>query len=438
MHNHNKNLYKASYALGDTPEIVSRIFKIQLWLFFIVPIFALFLPWQQNISAFGKVTALAPFERVQSIDAPIQGLIAQWHVQEGSAVKAGDVLLEMRDIDPQFKNRIESQRDNLSNKFSAKKEELKSYQLQQKNLSLARDAKIAAAKFKRDVAEQKINAASESMISAQATLVTAEFQVKRMQRLLQDGLVSKRDVEIAERDHEIARRAFGSAQAQHESAMAEAKSATADIRQIQSDTQAELDSTAAVIKKIYAEVMDSENTLTSSEIALSRQDTQKVLAPRDGVVFRLPFNSSSQIVVQGQPLLIIQPSTNSPSVELMVDGRDAPLITKGSKVRLEFEGWPALQVPGWAKVRVGTFGGQVAFVDPVDNGTGNFRVMVVPDRSEQPWPQARFLRQGITAKGWILLENVSIAYELWRIFNGFPPRIPSEHEQNKNIHQVKK
>jgi multidrug efflux pump subunit AcrA (membrane-fusion protein) len=159
MHNHNKNLYKASYALGDTPEIVSRIFKIQLWLFFIVPIFALFLPWQQNISAFGKVTALAPFERVQSIDAPIQGLIAQWHVQEGSAVKAGDVLLEMRDIDPQFKNRIESQRDNLSNKFSAKKEELKSYQLQQRNLSLARDAKIAAAKFKRDVAEQKINAA---------------------------------------------------------------------------------------------------------------------------------------------------------------------------------------------------------------------------------------------------------------------------------------
>jgi multidrug efflux pump subunit AcrA (membrane-fusion protein) len=84
---------------------------------------------------------LAPFERVQSIDAPIQGLIAQWHVQEGSAVKAGDVLLEMRDIDPQFKNRIESQRDNLSNKFSAKKEELKSYQLQQRNLSLARDAK---------------------------------------------------------------------------------------------------------------------------------------------------------------------------------------------------------------------------------------------------------------------------------------------------------
>ena len=85
-------------------------------------------------------------------------MIAQWHVQEASKVKAGDLLLEMRDIDPQFKNRIESQRDNLSNKFAAKKEELKSYQLQQKNLNLAREAKIVAAKFKRDVAQQKINA----------------------------------------------------------------------------------------------------------------------------------------------------------------------------------------------------------------------------------------------------------------------------------------
>jgi hypothetical protein len=152
----------------------------------------------------------------------------------------------------------------------------------------------------------------------------------------------------------------------------------------------------------------------------------------------LPFNSSSQIVTQGQPLLVIQPSTNAPAVELMVDGRDAPLISKNSKVRLEFEGWPALQVPGWAKVRVGTFGGRVAFVDPVDNGTGNFRVMVIPDPEEQTWPQARFLRQGISTKGWIMLQNVSIGYELWRIFNGFPPRIPVDSEHVKGITQNKK
>jgi multidrug efflux pump subunit AcrA (membrane-fusion protein) len=438
MHKNKKHLFEPTLRLGETPEIVNRFFKILVWVFFIIPVFALFLPWQQNITALGKVTAFAPFERVQTIDAPIQGMIAQWHVQEASTVKAGDLLLEMRDIDPKFKTRIESQRDNLSSRLQAKKDELKSYQMQQKNLRIARDAKISAAQFRRDVAEQKIRAASEAMSSAQATLDTAQFQVKRLQRLLEDGLVSKRDAEVAERDYEVAKRNFGSAQAQHQSALAETKSASADIRQIQSDTQADLESTTAVINKIYAEVMDSENSLTSSEISLSRQDTQKVLAPRDGVVFRLPFNSSSQIVTQGQPLLVIQPSTNAPAVELMVDGRDAPLISKNSKVRLEFEGWPALQVPGWAKVRVGTFGGRVAFVDPVDNGTGNFRVMVIPDPEEQTWPQARFLRQGISTKGWVMLQNVSIGYELWRIFNGFPPRIPVDSEHAKGITQNKK
>ncbi len=438
MDNKQKSLFQASLLLGETPYIVNRFFKILVWLFFIIPVFALFLPWQQNVTSFGKVTALAPFDRVQTIDAPIQGVIAQWHVQEAVPVKAGDLLLEMRDIDPMFKDRIESQRDNLSTKLQAKKDELKSYQMQQQNLKTARDAKIAAAQFRRDVAEQKIRAAFESINSAQATADAAQFQVKRLQRLLEDGLVSKRDTEIAERDYEVARRNLASVQAQHQSAIAEAKSAAADIKQIQSDTQAELEANAALINKIYSEVMDSKNTLTNSEISVSRQNTQKVYAPRDGIVFRLPFNSSSQIVSQGQPLLVIQPDTNVPAVELMVDGRDAPLITKNSKVRLEFEGWPALQVPGWSKVRFGTFGGRVSFVDPVDNGTGNFRVMVVPDPEEQKWPQSRFLRQGISAKGWIMLENVSIGYELWRIFNGFPPRIPAETEQTKGIKSIKK
>ena len=438
MFKNKKHIFEPTIKLGNTPDQVNRFFKILIWAFFIIPFIFLFLPWQQNISTRGKVTAFAPFERAQTIDAPIQGLIAQWHVQEASLVKTGDLLLEMRDIDPNFKKRIESQRDNLSNRLQAKKEELNSYEMQQKNMKIARDAKIASAKFKLAVAEQKIRAASESMISAQATLDTAEFQVKRLQRLLEDGLVSKRDEEVAERDYEVAKRSFGSAQAQHQSALAESKSAKAEIRQVQSDTQAELESTSAVIKKIYGELMDSENSLTSSEISVSRQDTQKILAPRDGVVFRLPFNSSSQIVSQGEALLVIQPNTNAPAVEFMVDGRDAPLIKKESKVRLEFEGWPAIQVPGWANVGVGTFGGKVGFVDPVDNGTGNFRVMVIPDPTEQPWPQSNFLRQGISAKGWILLEKVSIGYELWRIFNGFPPRIPADSVQSKSSKQNKK
>jgi len=155
MFKNKKHIFESTTRLGNTPDQVNRLFKILIWAFFIIPLIFLFLPWQQNISARGKVTAFAPFERAQTIDAPIQGLIAQWHVQEASLVKTGDLLLEMRDIDPNFKKRIESQRDNLSNRLQAKKEELNSYEMQQKNMKIARDAKIASAKFKLDVAEQK-------------------------------------------------------------------------------------------------------------------------------------------------------------------------------------------------------------------------------------------------------------------------------------------
>lgn len=416
----------SSLDISATPAQVLRWVKRLAIIFFIIPFVFLFFPWQQNVSALGKVTAFSPNERAQTVDSPVSGVINKWYVQEGSKVKAGDVLLEINDIDPQFKDRLKSQRDNLFTKLESKQEELKAYELQQNNLISARDAKISAAQFKLDMANQKILSASEAMNAAQATLEAANFQATRLQRLLQDGLVSKRDVELAERDQIIANRSLNSAQAQLLSAKAEAKSASADIQQIRADAQATIESNNAAINKIKGELAESEVSLTSAEINLSRQRMQRVTAPRDGTVYRLPVNTQSQVISQGTPLLTILPDTQTRAVELWVDGRDAPLIKTGSEVRLEFEGWPAILIPGWANIGFGTFPGKVAFVDPVDNGTGNFRVMILPPSGDKGWPSSKFLRQGINAKGWILLEEVTIGYEVWRILNGFPPRIPQE------------
>lgn len=410
---------------AQTPELVRRYAKFLGFAFFILPLLAMFLPWQQNVTASGQVTAFSASERIQNIDAPVSGVINQWYVQEGSVVKKGDVLLEISDIDPMFKDRLQLKRNNLETKLNAKRSELEAYQIQQQSLISSRDAKISAAKFKLDVANQKILASSESVSASEATFDTAQFQAQRLQRLLTDGLVSKRDVEVAERDLILAKRSLNSGRANYNSAKAEAQSARAEIQQIQAETQASLDSNNAVISKIKGELADSENSLTSSEINLSRQSMQKVIAPRDGVIFRLPINTQSQVVSKGQSLLTIVPDTSSRAVQLWVDGRDAPLIVKGSEVRVEFEGWPAIQVAGWPQVGIGTFRGKVSFVDSTDNGQGNFRIMVVPTESEA-WPSPRFLRQGVSAKAWVLLNEVSIGYELWRLVNGFPARLPQE------------
>lgn len=128
------------------------------------------------------------------------------------------------------------------------------------------------------------------------------------------------------------------------------------------------------------------------------------------------------MIQQGQQLLTIVPVATQKAVELLVKSRDAPLIEPGNRVRLEFAGWPAMQVSGWPNVGLGTFAGKVSFVDATDDGTGLFRIVVVPESNETDWPSSRFLRQGVSAKGWILLERVRIGYEIWRVLNGFPQR----------------
>jgi hypothetical protein len=100
-------------------------------------------------------------------------------------------------------------------------------------------------------------------------------------------------------------------------------------------------------------------------------------------------------------------------------------------VRLQFEGWPAVQFVGWPSVAVGTFGGKVNRVFPTDDGTGSFRIVVTPDENDDAWPDQRYLRQGVRANGWVLLRQVPLGYEIWRQFNGFPPTVSEDRVDSK-------
>jgi hypothetical protein len=129
------------------------------------------------------------------------------------------------------------------------------------------------------------------------------------------------------------------------------------------------------------------------------------------------------MVVAGDPVVAFVPDMRSSAVELWFDGKDGPLISPGRNVRVQFEGWPAVQFVGWPSAAVGTFGGVVEFVDATADERGRFRVVVSPDPDDQPWPDSRWLRQGVRANGWVLLDQVSLGFELWRQLNGFPPAV---------------
>ncbi len=413
----------SALAVARTPRLISLLAKAGVWLFLLTPPALLLTPWQQNITATGRVTAFAPIERQQTIQAPVSGRVVQWQAKEGAKVKAGDVLLEIADIDPQLLDRLQQQREAAAAKLAAKEEELRTYRLQINNLMATRDLQTATAQYRLDVARQRALAARETIASARATLDAAAIQTKRLQRLLADGLVSQRDFELAERDGIVARRNLNSGQAALEGALAEQRAAETEIGRIRADAQVRVDSAEASANKIQSELEDSKTSLLKSETDVSRQQSQIITAPRDGHVLRLLANPQSNIVRQGDPLLILVPEPGIMAVELWVSGNDAALITADRHVRLQFEGWPAIQFAGWPEVAVGTFGGNVAFVDSTDDGQGRFRVLIVPNPDDIPWPSGRFLRQGMRVNGWILLNRVTMAYELWRQLNAFPPQM---------------
>ena len=415
------NADSKALAMVRSSRWVVRIAIVLAFAFVLGPFFLIFAPWQQNIRGTGRVVAYAPLERQQQIEAPINGRIVRWWVREGSRVESGDPLLEISDIDPNLLTRLEQEKSALQGKFEAYGQKVQSYEAQVANLEATLDLAVAAATFRLETNKQKVRGERESLSAAEAAVVAAEAQFERKKNLITDGIVSKRQFDVAKRDYEQSQAALNRAQASLDSAIADLRASEQDLAKVTTEQGAKIDSARASLGDARGQAQDTRASLAKIEVQLSRQRSQQVSAPRSGTVFRLIANEGGEIVKAGDPLLTLVTDAFDRAVEIWVDGNDAPLIGNGAPVRLQFEGWPAVQFVGWPSVAVGTFGGKVALIDSTDDGNGKFRLLVVPDESEQEWPDVHYLRQGVRAKGWVLLNQVSIGYEIWRQLNGFPP-----------------
>ena len=91
----------------------------------------------------------------------------------------------------------------------------------------------------------------------------------------------------------------------------------------------------------------------------------------------------------------------------------------GEKVRIQFDGWPAIVFSGWPNVSYGTYGGKVVAIENFISDNNKYRVLIAPDEEDHDWPEA--IRIGSGAYTMALLNDVPIWFELWRNLNGFPP-----------------
>lgn len=436
-----------------------RVLAIMLGLSIVA---ALFAPWQQSVTGSGSVVAYAPLERQMTVEAPIKGRIVEWGegIVENAHVEKGQLILEVQDIDPNYLSRLKEQEASGQRQLLAAKHSLEAglrnveaaqasiapYEAQLRAYRTVQTEIVAAADQYVKSAEQKVQAETRALEEAQAGLAQAQADYLRQKTLFEKMIASELKFQQAEQKYLEAKAKVGKAEAYVAAAENELEAKRREREAKERKSQVDIEYAQAALNKANAdvakaqsevakaesEVEKAEQSLTKLKTAVSRQQRQVVTAPRDGFILQMVANQGGEMVKEGDPLCIIVPDTTDRAVQIWLDGNDAPLVEPGRHVRLQFEGWPAVQFAGWPSVAVGTFGGEVISVDSTDNGKGQFRTLIGPAPDSDPWPSDRFLRQGVRANGWVLLDEVGLGYELWRRLNGFPPVVSMDEPSKGN------
>ncbi len=409
-----------------------------LSVFGFVLLVVLFLPWTQNITGYGKVTTLRPNQRPQNIQSQIPGRVEQWFIKEGDYVKAGDTILRISEVKSDYFDSKLSERTNLQ--LEAKNESSKAYKskieaLNNQLIALEEelDLKLQQATNKILQSHLKVKSDSIELEAALTSQTIAQKQYDRVLSLNKEGLKATRDVE----DKKLKLQSSQAKYVAQENKLLESRNNVLNaelersrIKASYSDkiskAQSELYSAQSLELNNRVEVSKLENSFANYS---KRGDLLWVRAPQDGYVNKIFKSGIGESFKEGESLLTITPAQFDLAVETYVRPIDMPLMNIGEKVRVQFDGWPAIVFNGWESVSYGTYGARVVALENDISPNGMYRVLLAPDKEDHPWPKE--LRVGSGAMTIALLNDVPIWYEIWRQVNGFPPDFYKPQTSNK-------
>lgn len=421
--------------------------KVRYWFWgiLLLLIIFMFLPWTQNIKSRGQVTTLFQNQRPQEVNSPIPGRIAKWYAKEGDYLSKGDTILQLTEIkedylDPNLVGRTKEQAE-------AKKQVIQSYQgkikagtNQIEALKNALDLKSKQLRVKVGQMENKILGEQAELEAATNEVALAKDQYTRQQKMYADGLVSQ--TQLQQRN------------VSYQNSLAKKISIENKLAQTRQElTQVMIEQNQIVqeynekISKAESERFQGMGQVAAGQGELAKLENQVVnysirngmyylLALQDGQMVQAKKGGIGEVVKEGERIATIVPTETAQAVELYIRPVDLPLISKGQKVRFIFDGFPAVVFSGWPNNSYGTFGGEVISYESNISDNNLFRIMVVPDSNERPWPSQ--LKIGAGAQGIALLKDVPIWYELWRNINGFPPDFYTIKQSKTNGSKDKK
>ena len=394
----------------------------------IIGIIALFLPWTQNISGSGSVTTLRPDQRPQSIQSVISGRLEKWYVQEGDFVKKGDTILFISEIKEDYMDPNLVQ--NTQNQIDAKKQSLQSYGSKVSTLSgqiqaIEREKvlKLEQAQNKIKQSVLKIKSDSIDLVAVRTQLKIANTQYNRSVQLNKEGLKPLTDIEEKRLKLQEVEAKIITQENKFLTSKNEFINAKVEINRISAEyaekvSKANSDKFTALSSQYDtdAQVNKLENQYANYSI---RNGMYYIKASQNGYINRALQSGIGETIKEGTPIATIMPSKYDIAVETFVNPIDLPLLRKGEKVRVWFDGWPTIVFSGWPNMSYGTFGGEIVAIENFISVNGKYRVLISPDKNDEKWPDQ--LSIGAGAQTIALLENVPVWFELWRSLNGFPP-----------------
>lgn len=388
----------------------------------------LFLPWTQNISGSGSVTTLKPNQRPQTIQSVISGRIEKWYVKEGDFVKKGDTIMFISEIKEDYfdPNLVQ----NTRNQMMAKKSALDSYSskvgalsAQIQSIENEKKLKTAQAINKIKQAVFKIKSDSIDLVAVKTQLKIANTQFNRATQLNKEGLKPMTDVEekrlkLQEVDAKIITQENKLLTSKNEYINAKVEINRIEAEYSEKVAKARSDQFTALSNQFdtEAQVNKLKNQYANYSI---RNGLYYIKAAQNGYVNRAIQAGIGETIKEGTPIATIMPSTYDLAVETFINPVDLPLVKKGEKIRVWFDGWPTIVFSGWPDMSYGTFGGEIVAIENFISDNGKFRVLIAPDSTAEKWPSQ--VRVGSGAQTIALLNTVPVWFEIWRVLNGFPP-----------------
>ena len=417
--------FKSVSVLTDTRH--ARRFARVCFGVMVILVLILFVPWTQNIRSYGSMTTWLPQDRPQTVQSVIAGRIDRWFVREGQHVMKGDTIVKITEIqekyfDPRLLERLADQIRAKEGTQTSTTDKLEALARQVSALQREKLLAIDKARNSYEQARLRVSSDSAEVIAIRSDLEIAQLQNKRADSLFKKGLIALNELERRNLKQQESNARVVSVENRFLASKNELIKAGIELNSLEAEYTTKISKAESELQSALSYLYETQGEISKLNIEFAnlsiRSGLYYVTAPQDGYVVQSRVSGVGEAIKIGDPICTIMPSNAALAVQLYVKPMDIPLLAKGRKVRIQFDGWPALVFSGWPGYTFGTFGGQVAVIDNIDT-EGHYRILVVPDPGDDPWPKQ--LRVGSGAYGWIMLNDVPVWYELWRQFNGFPP-----------------